>query len=226
MAAVQQRGSAAHRQCWRQRRDGAGDSAPRSAPQPTPRSARTPDERPYPSWLVGASVPSVPWDDEPTVRRHLREATPVVLKHSERSGPHPLIADLVGRWSFDYLEQHCNGFDGLAVHFAPTRTTRFNRHYGRGLGEGGVTSMSLRKFVRTVRDNAARRPPPWRYYLQAPLVWTEEAPTGADQRPRPQEQPQPPQPQQQQQQPQEDGADRALYRAPLGAELQVAPQPS
>ena len=61
-----------------------------------------------------------------------------------------------------------------------------------------------------------------RYYLQAPLVWAEDAPTEADQRPRPQEQPSPAVAQQQQQS-QQDGAGRALYRAPLSAELQVAP---
>ena len=114
------------------------------------------------------------WDD-PSVAEFLRKGIPLVL-----TGGCPLAAKLVGKWSFEHLKE-CMPLtnNALSAHFAPRHVTRFNRFYGKGLGKGGVTGMSFRKFAETVEANEALEDPPWRYYMQAPMVWSEGRAKGA-----------------------------------------------
>ena len=131
-------------------------------------------DRPYPAWLVGGQVARLRWDD-PDVTRFLRTGTPVVL-----TGGCPLTAKLIGKWTFDHLaERMPSSNEQLTAHFAPRHVTRFNRFYGQGLGKGGVTSMSFRTFAETSAANEKLASPPWRYYMQAPMVWAEGRGKGA-----------------------------------------------
>ena len=57
---------------------------------------------------------------------------------------------------------------------APRAVRQFNRFYGKGLGKGAVTSMSFAQYADMARANEARESPPWRYYMQAKLVWSPE----------------------------------------------------
>ena len=134
-----------------------------------------------PSWLIGGEVPRLRWDD-PAVAGHLRSCRPVVL-----TGGCPLTKSVVGQWDFDYLARAFGDFEH-GVHFVPTETGAFARHYGKGLGKGGVQPMSFQQFVSTARRERvlcepgadAVRPSPsaaagrFKYYLQSPLVWRDE----------------------------------------------------
>ncbi len=158
------RGTTRCRADFRRHRASNGVAA---APAPPPSTGGW--ERPYPSWLVGAPLERLRWDD-PKVERFLRSNLPVVL-----TGGCPLARDLIGRWSFDYLSQHydadADSAATLSAHFAPRATRRFNRFYGKGLGKGGVRSMSFREFAETAAANERDERPAWRYYLQSLLVW-------------------------------------------------------
>ena len=88
------------------------------------------------------------------------------------TGGCPLAAGLVGRWTFDYLAQAYGDIARHSVHMAPRDVLRFSRFYGKGLGKGGVKSMSFAEFVAASRANEARSLPPWRYYVQANVIWS------------------------------------------------------
>lgn len=88
------------------------------------------------------------------------------------TGGCPLMRDIVGHWSFEYLSRAYGSGDTLTVHMAPREVRRFSRFYGKGLGKGAVSSMSFAQFVKTAVGNEACERPPWRYYMQAPLVWS------------------------------------------------------
>ena len=107
----------------------------------------------YPRWLVGGAVPRLPWD-HPDVAGYLRRKEPVVL-----TGGCPLTVALVGQWDLDYLAREFGSFDGLPVHFVPHQTPGFARSYGRGLGAGGVCSMSFQIFVELLRAKGLLAPP-------------------------------------------------------------------
>lgn len=124
-----------------------------------------------------APIPRLRWDD-PLVDEFLRRGEPCIL-----TGGCPLVSSLLGRWDFEYLSRQF-GDTQLSVHFVRRGVTRFARHYGSGLGEGGVQPMSFAGFLRTISDEGlldalgssahhkdARIPGLWRYYLQAPLLW-------------------------------------------------------
>lgn len=102
--------------------------------------------------------------------RYLRDGTPCILTGA------PLSRDLTGRWSFDYLAEHYAGPPSLNVHFAPRSSSRFTRFYGQGVshkGKGGIFSTSFREYAETCRKNERAADPPWRYYMQALLMWSE-----------------------------------------------------
>jgi hypothetical protein len=98
-----------------------------------------------PRWLVRAPIPRLRWDD-PLVDDLLRSGEPCIL-----TGGCPLVSSLVGRWDFEYLSRQF-GETQLSVHFVRRGVTSFARHYGRGLGEGGVQSMSFAGFRRTLSE--------------------------------------------------------------------------
>ena len=124
-------------------------------------------ERPlFPPFLCAGELPRLHWND-PRVAEYLRTARPVVL-----IGGCPLTKDVVGRWDFDYLSKAYGDHAGLSVHVAPRNVRQFSRFYGKGLGKGATTPMSFDEFVRTASENEARPDPPWRYYMQALLVWS------------------------------------------------------
>lgn len=111
------------------------------------------------------------WDD-PEVDDFLQRGEPLILTDGC-----PLVARLVGRWTFDHLANNCfDGSEALQVHFAPTHaesggsksTAVFARIYGDGLGEGGVRLMSFSEFVATVAEWGPCAQ--WRHYLAAPLL--------------------------------------------------------
>ena len=135
---------------------------------PTKSKAASSSTGKAPRWLIGGSVPRRRWDD-PDVDDFLRRGEPLVIEGC------PLVASLVGRWSFDYLAENFGDYDKLAVHFAPREETRFSRHYGTGLGKGGCTTMSFAHFVATCKAEHldATRPSNLRYYLQSPVVWND-----------------------------------------------------
>jgi hypothetical protein len=126
-----------------------------------------------PSWLIGGAVERRHWAD-PEVKEFLRLGRPVVL-----TGGCPLVRELVGKWDFDHLADGFGSFDKLPVHFAPREVTEFSRIYGEGLGKGGVSHMSFRRFATMVREQhlapraSDQSPAPLRYYLQTPLLWNE-----------------------------------------------------
>ena len=124
-----------------------------------------PDAPAYPSWLVKRSVEKLRWDD-PRLDGFLRRGEPVIITGA------PLVRRLVGRWTFDYLAQVYMGPPSLNVHFAPRNSRRYNRFYGEGVGQGGILMMTFSQFVSTVAKNEAAEKPPWRYYLQAMLLWS------------------------------------------------------
>ncbi|EOD41264.1 hypothetical protein EMIHUDRAFT_199541 [Emiliania huxleyi CCMP1516] len=105
-----------------------------------------------PAWLVRGQIPRLRWDD-PLVEQHLRSGEPCIL-----TGGCPLVASLA-HWSFDYLADALGPQNALSVHFAPRRVSVHARHYGEGLGEGGVRPMSFQKF--------------------APLLWYDEEEDGS-----------------------------------------------
>ena len=148
-----------------QRSSGGGG---RKASPPTKSKAASSSTGKAPRWLIGGSVPRRRWDD-PDVDDFLRRGEPLVIEGC------PLVASLVGRWSFDYLAENFGDYDKLAVHFAPREETRFSRHYGTGLGKGGCTTMSFAHFVATCKAEHldATRPSNLRYYLQSPVVWND-----------------------------------------------------
>jgi hypothetical protein len=91
-----------------------------SACRPAPHPPLTNDpERPYPSFLVGGSLPRVRYDD-PAAAELLRRGLPVVLTHC------PLVTNLVDRWSFEYLAAAAGPFKGHPVHRASWATSQFN----------------------------------------------------------------------------------------------------
>lgn len=165
------------RSSWRHRRASAEALTRHEAEEELATKRKPKDavnERPYPEWLVGGQVERRHWDD-PSVADFLRKGIPLVL-----TGGCPLAAKLVGKWSFDHLKEHMPASNNaLTAHFAPRTVTRFNRFYGKGLGKGGVTGMPFRKFAETVDANEALEDPPWRYYMQAPMVWSEGRGKGA-----------------------------------------------
>jgi hypothetical protein len=58
------------------------------------------------------------------------------------------------------------------AHFAPRHVHKFNRFYGRGLGQGGVTrKLSFAQFAAMGAANEALDDPAYRFYVQAPLMW-------------------------------------------------------
>ena len=120
----------------------------------------------YPSWLSSGELPRRRWDD-PSVLDFLREGRPVVL-----TGGCPLMQSVVDKWDFDYLSRAYGAENTLTVHMAPRAERRFARFYGKGLGKGAVSSMTFAGFVETASANEARDAPPWRYYMQVPLVWS------------------------------------------------------
>jgi hypothetical protein len=108
----------------------------------------------------------------------LQRGEPCIL-----TGGCPLVSSLLERWDFEYLSRQF-GDTQLSVHFVRRGVTSFTRHYGSGLGEGGVQSMSFAGFLRTIsgeglldgsaapaRHADVSSPGLWRYYLQAPLLW-------------------------------------------------------
>lgn len=160
------RGGSATRSTWRRRR------GPWSSASPTvPCNSAAPSVGRAPRWLIGGSVPRLRWDD-PAVDGFLERGEPIVLTDC------PLVGNLVGRWSFDHLAQHFGTQEKLSVHFAPRDTSVFARHYGTGLGKGGVTPMSFADFAALCRDEHLDPPDghargSLRYYLQAPMVWND-----------------------------------------------------
>ena len=104
----------------------------------------------------------------------MKRGLPVVL-----TGGCPATAALVGKWRFDYLAEAYGPKSDLSVHIAPRKVRRFERFYGRGLGKGAVTGMSFRQFVDTMESNERSTPePPWRYYMQAPVMWSRSSKGG------------------------------------------------
>ena len=63
---------------------------------------------------------------------------------THRAQPSDSAAQLVGKWSLAYLAEHFGGFREHSVHVVPKDTAGFARHYGEGLGKGGVMPMSFR----------------------------------------------------------------------------------
>ena len=143
---------------------------PRPPPSmPSPR-AGGPSEgaRPYPAWLVAGEVPRVRWDD-PALTGYLRRAEPVVI-----IGGCPLTRRLVGAWSFEHLAAHMAD-QSVMAHWAPRHVTRFNRFYSRrmGVGRAGVSNqLSFRQFAALAAANEARASKAWRFYVQAPVLWS------------------------------------------------------
>lgn len=160
--------SSVSRQSWRARSKQAPPSAPKA-------------DRRCPSWLIGKSVQRRRWDD-PEVEAFLQRREPVVL-----TGGCPLVQPLVGKWTFDYLANTFGECSSLNVHFAPIETTSFARMYGKGLGKGGCTPMSFANFVELCKSDyleptasSEKVSPPLRYYLQAPMIWTDADRDGAN----------------------------------------------
>lgn len=140
----------------------------------------------YPSWLVAGELPRLQWND-PALERFLRCAEPVVI-----TGGCPLTRAFIGRWTHRYLADHFGDVEQPNSHFTPRHSSRFSRFYGKGLGEGGVTRQSFASFVEQSAANEfahkqanaqparpkceAAEPteavPPWRFYMQASLLWT------------------------------------------------------
>ena len=107
-------------------------------------------------------VPRVAWNDA-SVTGHLARGEPVVLV-----GGCPLIAAVVGRWSFDSLSAAFGERD-CSVHVS--RTENFARLYGHGLGLGGVRQMPFRSFVEAASQRGTgSHETDLNYYLQVPLV--------------------------------------------------------
>lgn len=165
------RGASATRSNWRHRRYhiDARDCQNRCTTDFTT-DLNAPEGR-VPRRIIGSSVPRRSWHD-PDVENFLRRGIPVVVTNC------PLISHLVGRWSFDYLAEHYGGYDQLAVHFAPLEETQFSRHYGSGMGKGGVTTMSFARFAELAKAQhlspaPGQRTAPLRYYLQTPVVWND-----------------------------------------------------
>ena len=116
--------------------------------------------------MVAGVVPRIHWDD-PSLEAYLRRAEPCII-----SGGCPYTRSLVGRWDFAHLAEHYGERSKVKTHFAPRHAHRFNRFYGRGLGEGGVTSrMTLKAFIEMASSNEAREAPSHRFYAQAQLAW-------------------------------------------------------
>jgi hypothetical protein len=96
---------------------------------------------------------------------------------THRAQPSDSAAQLVGKWSLAYLAEHFGGFREHSVHVVPKDTAGFARHYGEGLGKGGVMPMSFREFYDKVAAEhlpGASKQALWKYYLQTPLVWFDE----------------------------------------------------
>ncbi|EOD27588.1 hypothetical protein EMIHUDRAFT_235592 [Emiliania huxleyi CCMP1516] len=107
-------------------------------------------------------VPRVAWNDA-SVTGHLARGEPIVLV-----GGCPLIAAVVGRWSFDSLSAAFGERD-CSVHVS--RTENFARLYGHGLGLGGVRQMPFRSFVEAASQRGTgSHETDLNYYLQVPLV--------------------------------------------------------
>ena len=104
----------------------------------------------------------------------LSEGRPVVL-----TGGCPFSAKIVGRWTLDYLGASDCRCEGNTAHVAPRAVRRFSRFYGKGLGKGAALNMSTSEFVREAAANEAREAPPWRYYMQAVMVWSRTTKGGA-----------------------------------------------
>ncbi|KAL1514542.1 hypothetical protein AB1Y20_003639 [Prymnesium parvum] len=118
-----------------------------------------------------AQIPRVRWDAA-EVEGFFRRGEPVVL-----TGGCPLTSQLVGRWSLAYLSRAFGATRELHVHVVPSATRGFARHYGQGLGKGGVLAMSFGEFYAKVGAEhlaGATRPALWKYYLQTPLMWYDE----------------------------------------------------
>ena len=96
------------------------------------------------------------------------------------TGGCPLTRRLIGRWTWDYLAERFGNRESLTAHWAPRSVRRFTRFYGRGLGEGGVTGMSFKRFAHTVAANEREPSPQWRWYMQAPVVWAEGRGRGSE----------------------------------------------
>ena len=121
--------------------------------------------------MAHSTVPRHPWRSA-EASELLASNQPVVLTDC------PLIATLAGRWEFATLSDLC-GTHELGVHTTPAGTQTFARHYGRGLGVGTIRPMTFAAFADACAAHLAAQSSSGsdseeRYYLQAPLRWTDE----------------------------------------------------
>lgn len=86
-------------------------------------------------------------------------------------------SQLIGKWSIAYLAEHYGPSEELGVHVVSRDTRGFARHYGKGLGKGGVVPMSFGQFYEKIKREHLQghhERAHWKFYLQSPVVWYDE----------------------------------------------------
>jgi len=100
-------------------------------------------QRRWPAFLAAGAVPRLRHDD-PAVLERLRQRLPVIATGS------PLVAGVVGKWSFDHFGSRC-GAANLHVHVAPATSRLFPRAYGENIAKGAIMEMPFTRFTEESR---------------------------------------------------------------------------
>lgn len=106
------------------------------------------DGRGYPRRLADGRVARLEPGDARGLSRHLRRREPALLARCALVGG-------LDHWDLPHLAAHF-GDAPLPVHHVPRGTTAFARHYGAGLGVGGVRHMPFAAFVAAAEAQLTR----------------------------------------------------------------------
>lgn len=161
-------------------KDASGGISPIDSPSFAGTNLRVTDpsveHRRFPSWLLAADseIPCLIAGD-PALADLIGKAEACVIVGAVA------CKKLAAKWDFAYLEKQMAFHDEWTIHVAPPGQGRFQRVYGKGVGEGAVVRMSFADFSRrsAAAAAAAAEPadsehevvsPAHALYLQEPLI--------------------------------------------------------